>query len=57
MKSFGVHLPRVAKQFDLKIKVTGVRRFRVRVWLGVQVLKLAAIVMGVGFEVSVEKQP
>lgn len=36
------------KSVTLTVKITGLRSFRVRVWLGVQLLKLAARIIGVG---------
>jgi hypothetical protein len=38
----------VMKRIHLTITVTGVRRQRLRNWLGCQLIRLAAVVMGVG---------
>jgi len=38
----------------LTVTMTGIKAFRVRCWLGAQIIKLAAIVIGCGISVKVE---
>lgn len=41
----------VVSQLTLQVDVTGVRVARVRMWLGMRLLKLAVRVLGCGMEV------
>lgn len=54
MASTHVNMPvsRVMKKVTMVVHVTGVRTWRVRLWLGTQLMRLAALTMGCGFEVK-----
>lgn len=53
-----VPMSSVAKRMELTatIETTGMRMFRARMWCGIQLIKLAAIVMGVGIRVETPKR-
>ncbi len=36
----------------LKIEITGVRKYRIRLWVGCQLIKLAAHIMRMGIEIK-----
>jgi hypothetical protein len=38
----------------LNVDVTGLRVWKVRVWIGCQVIKLAALVMGTGIHIEMD---
>ena len=53
MKSIGVNVNDVArKNLTLTIRLYGLREFKVRTWLAVQFIKLAALVAPFGVEVE-----
>jgi len=43
---------RAVCNLTLRVNVTGVRVWRVRLWLGLRLIKLATMVIGCGFEVD-----
>jgi hypothetical protein len=48
-----VSMPALMRQSTLQAVVTGVRRTKIRIWLGSKLLVLAAAVMGCGIEVDI----
>jgi len=54
---FHVRLPaaRVMQQVVLSVELTGIRTWKVRLTLGVWLIKLAAFVMGCGVRVGLEQ--
>lgn len=55
MASIGeVRVPaaKAIQSLTLKVRVTGMRRFRIRMWLAIRLLKLAAWVIGTGIEIE-----
>jgi len=48
-----VPMSKVTEQITMNVKVTGVRRALWRLWLGVHLIKLAALV--IGCNITVEK--
>lgn len=46
-------VPLTTKGLSLQVRITGARAFLVRTWLGAQVLKLAAWVIGLELELSI----
>ncbi len=55
MADFAMPIGKVVSQLVLQIRVTGLRTLRVRVWLGLQVMKLAAAIIGTQVSISIEK--
>jgi hypothetical protein len=49
------HMREVAAAMTLKVRVRGLRIFRVRFWLGVTLIRCAAHIMGVGIEIEVDR--
>lgn len=49
-----VDMAEVMSGLTMQVQVTGVRMLRVRLWLGLRVLKLAAMIMGCGIAVSLD---
>ena len=49
---YPIHMPKLMRQITLQVKVTGQRRTALRLRIGVQVLKLAATIMGCGIDVT-----
>ncbi|QUT07934.1 hypothetical protein KFK14_11395 [Sphingobium phenoxybenzoativorans] len=47
-----IHMPKLMSKVTLKVKVSGQRRTKLRIWIGSQILKAAAIVIGCGIEVA-----
>jgi hypothetical protein len=45
------------QSMTLQVRVTGLRRFRIRVWLGIRLLKLAAWVIGTGINIELPNGP
>lgn len=43
------------QSLTIKVRVTGLRRFKLRLWLGTQLLKLAAWVIGANIEIEVQQ--
>lgn len=48
-----ISVPKLTRQITIKAVVTGVRRTRLRVWLGCKLLMLAAAVMGCNVDVEI----
>lgn len=42
----------LSKKLTLRVEITGLRGWAVRQWIAIQLCRLAARVMGTGFEVS-----
>lgn len=55
MKSISIPMAEIMakKTLDVEISVSGVRWAKVRLWIGVRILKLAARVIGCGIEIKV----
>jgi hypothetical protein len=47
----------VMRNVIMRVSVNGVRTFRLRLWLGVQLIRLAAVAMGCGIQVDYESKP
>jgi hypothetical protein len=47
----------LAQHVTMHVTMTGVRRYALRLWLSVQLMKLAAWVAGVGITVDTETAP
>jgi hypothetical protein len=45
-------MSKVAKELILKIRLKGIKTFKTRLWLGRQLLKLSAMVIGCGIEIE-----
>lgn len=59
MASTNVSVPisRYTKDLKMTLTIKGLRVMRVRMWVGAQIVKFAAMVMGIGhFEVVLEKK-
>lgn len=54
MKDINVKMNRLSHDVKLNIRIQQTRRFRLRMWLGVRCLRLAAWIMGCDIEVSHE---
>lgn len=50
--SVNVPVSRVMHKITMQVNVTGMHTWRVRMWLGIQTLKLAALIMGCAIEVK-----
>jgi hypothetical protein len=50
MADLRVPIAAVTKDITMHVEVTGVRVWRVRLWLWIQLLRLAALVAGVGIQ-------
>lgn len=48
----GFEVKKLGKQAIIEIDVKVTRQFRLRIWAGKQLLKLAAFVMGCGIEIN-----
>lgn len=48
-----ISVPKLTRQITIEAVVTGVRRTRLRVWLGCKLLMLAAAVMGCNVDVEI----
>lgn len=53
-KAIAVNVNEVADTITMEMKLTGLRRFRARLWCAAQILRLAAFVAGVKSEVEVQ---
>lgn len=49
-----VPMSEVMSGLTLNVRITGMKITKARLWLGEQLLKLAALVMGCGIEISLE---
>lgn len=49
-----IPISRLTKRMTVTVNLTGVTAWKARVWLGTQIVKLAARVMGCGFRVDFE---
>lgn len=49
-----IAMPDVMRRVTINVKVTGRKRSRVRNWLGVKILELAAFVFGCTVEVDID---
>lgn len=47
-----VHMPDVMSGLTLTVRTTGKNAMKARLWLGMQMLKLSARIMGCGIEIS-----
>ena len=47
-----VPMTRITRDITMNIEVTGVRVWRVRMWLAVKIMRLAAWVAGVGIKIE-----
>ena len=54
MASLHTPITNVTKNLTLTLTLTGVRSWQARVWVGTQLIRLAARVMGVGFRVETD---
>lgn len=52
LQPVNVPVQSVMRNITLHVNVTGVQTWRVRMWLGLQFIKLAAFTMGCGIEVT-----
>jgi len=52
MATLNVPITSVVKNITLTVNVSGLRVWRWRVWLGLQLIQLAARVMGCGFRLE-----
>jgi hypothetical protein len=50
--SVNIPVSRVMHKITMQVNVTGMKTWRVRMWLGVQTMKLAALIMGCNIEVK-----
>lgn len=57
MATSSLKVPLTTQGITLQVRVTGVTSFRVRTWLGSQLLKLAAWVIGLTLELSIGGPP
>ncbi|UZW54964.1 hypothetical protein NUH86_16035 [Sphingobium sp. JS3065] len=48
-----ITMPKVMSQVTIEATVTGVRRTRIRIWLGCKVMMLAAAIMGCNVEMDI----
>jgi hypothetical protein len=57
MPSTVVHIPvrSILNRVTMHVHVNGVKLWTARIWLGTKILKCAALVMGCGLRVEVEK--
>lgn len=53
--AFKVNAAKAAKQLTVHVRVTGMRRVRVRLWLGARIIRFGAWVMGTRSEISVDR--
>jgi hypothetical protein len=49
-----VRMGEIAKDITINIKLTGMKRFAVRMWIGVQIIRLAALILPTATEIEVE---
>lgn len=49
-----VHMPDVMSGLTMQVRITGMAIMKLRLWLGLQTLKLAARIMGCGIEISLD---
>ncbi len=47
----------IANSLRLTVTITGVRRFRFRIWIGAQLIQLAALAIGCGIEIKIRRTP
>ena len=52
LRDVNVPVQSVMRNITLHVNVTGIQLWRLRMWLGIQCLKLAALVMGCGMEIT-----
>jgi hypothetical protein len=50
--TFDLDLNRLTRHINLRVRFTGERRFGAKLWMAVQLIRLAAWVLGVGIEVD-----
>ncbi len=56
MRSVEVNAGELMHHTTMHIRITGVRTFRARIWLGVRLISLAARIMGMGVQVETTVQ-
>lgn len=49
-----VSMGSVMRNVTMKVRVTGVHTFRIRLWMGGLLIRLGAVVMGCGIQVDTE---
>lgn len=54
MASARIHIPHVMSGLTLQVQVTGMAAMKIRLWLGLRMMKLAAKVMGTGIRISLD---
>lgn len=47
-----INMGEAARSVTLQLKVTGLRKFRLRLWLASQVFRLGAAIAGTGIEIE-----
>jgi hypothetical protein len=51
-----VRMAEIAKDITINIRLTGMKRFAVRMWIGVQIIRLAALILPTATEIEVGTQ-
>ncbi len=49
-----IPVSRVLRDITVTVKLTGVQRLKTRLWVGRQLIKLAAVIMGLGIQFPIE---
>ena len=50
--SVDVNINKLSRHITLNVRIVGIRRFRARVWLGIQIIRLAVLVSGLGLVIE-----
>jgi hypothetical protein len=53
MRSADIPMRDIVKGLTVTVRITGTRVFKFRMWLGSKLLRLAAIVIGIGCDVEI----
>jgi hypothetical protein len=52
MASSTIPISSIAKNMTMNVKVTGLARFKIRAWIAIKLIRIAACIMGVGITVE-----
>lgn len=54
---YPISMPETMRKVTLQVRVVGVRRTRARMWIGTQLLRVAAWIIGCGIEIGAGDSP
>lgn len=55
MATLDLHMPSAMRNVTMTIRITGQREFRIRTWVAVRLMAVAAVVLGCNIAVEMER--